>query len=400
MYEVNKIIFYFFIYAFFGWIIEFLYKSIKFKKIVNPGFLTGPFVPVYGIGALLILVFDYYLKFYIPFWGRLIIYSIMLNILEYYTGALLEEIFHIKLWDYSNMFLNIKGRICLLHTIYWVLLSCLLILFIEPFIFKMGKSINDKYLIIINNFLISYLVIDLLYSIKLMNNLILFIKKIKKNFLNIKKSNFKITYLSNKRLFDSFPILKDYFLINIKKNINYIFLKLHILKDNKMNQFKLNDKENDEFYNISKDILNHEKFLELKNYKHHDKSIYEHVISVARISYKIGKLFKLEIKSLVRGALLHDFFFYDWRLNKPVFDNKKKLHAFYHARHAYENAIKYFKLNKIEKDIILKHMFPLTSGLPKYKETIVVLIVDKIVASKELLIGITNNKILREKKSA
>ena len=131
-----------------------------------------------------------------------------------------------------------------------------------------------------------------------------------------------------------------------------------------------------------KDILNSDKMLLEKRYMQHGNvSIYEHSLKVAYLSLKIAKRFNINIdeRSLVRGALLHDYFLYDW--HKKSYYHKK--HAWRHASIAYKNASKDFKLNKIEKDIILKHMFPVNIKLPKYKESYIVSIADKISATKE-----------------
>ena len=131
---LQKWITYFFIYSIIGWIIESIYVSIIFKKVVNSGFLIGPIIPVYGCGAITLLIIEQYIAVYIPIGIRLLLYTIIANVIEYYTGALLEEMFHIKLWDYSNKFLNIKGRICLLQSIYWAGLSWIVLVIIHPFI--------------------------------------------------------------------------------------------------------------------------------------------------------------------------------------------------------------------------------------------------------------------------
>lgn len=387
MKELNLLITFFFIYSFFGWIIECTYKAIIFKRFINSGFLFGPFVPLYGLGALVIIVFENYIGF-LPLWVRLIIFTITANLIEYYAGALLEAVFHVKLWDYSNMFLNIKGRICLLHSIYWMLLSFLFIKYIHPFIKNIVGKIPDGYLLSANNLLIIYITLDLLYSVKFMNKFLKFVNMIKLNFKMLPKVAFEKVTSARKRLIFAFPNLKKYLEESLKENFFNALEKLKALKNvnNKKEKVILSEEEQKEFYSITEDIITHPIIEELKKYKHHHRSIYHHSLTVAMISYKIAKFFKLDYISTARGALLHDFFFYDWRKERPMFKNKKQLHGFYHNIEALKNAKKYFKLNEIEKDIILKHMFPLTPHVPKYKETVLVLIVDKIVASKELFV--------------
>jgi uncharacterized protein len=140
-----------------------------------------------------------------------------------------------------------------------------------------------------------------------------------------------------------------------------------------------------EFYNIIKDIYEHDEFLKLKEHYHHNSSIYEHVMDVSYFSYRVCKFLKLDYQSAARGALLHDFFLYDWR-NHDVPDlPEDKLHGIEHPKIALTNAEKHFILNDIEKDIVIKHMWPLTLVPPKYKESFIVSFADKYLASKEFV---------------
>lgn len=115
--------------------------------------------------------------------------------------------------------------------------------------------------------------------------------------------------------------------------------------------------------------------------QHGDVSVYEHCINVAFFSLYLAKRFRLSVdrQSLVRGALLHDYFLYDWHENDP----SHRLHGFHHARRALENACRDFPLNQREKDIIAKHMFPLNLRPPRYKESALVCAADKCCALLE-----------------
>ncbi len=140
----------------------------------------------------------------------------------------------------------------------------------------------------------------------------------------------------------------------------------------------------DRFFTLAEDILRHPAFQRQKAYRHHKASLFEHSILVAYSAHRVARRLKLDEKSVVRGALLHDFFLYDWhvegrRVRKPLF----KKHGFTHARRAMENADFYFDLNPREKDIILKHMFPLNWRPPRYLESWIVNFVDSIVTIKE-----------------
>jgi len=135
--------------------------------------------------------------------------------------------------------------------------------------------------------------------------------------------------------------------------------------------------QNKEFIEITKDLLTNEKVKEMKNYRqHYDISTYEHCLNVSYISYKICKKLKLDYISMARAAMLHDLFLYDWRNSKKRL-HLNQYHAFAHPKIALENASKLFDLNEKEKDIIVKHMWPVTIKLPKYKETYIITLVDK-----------------------
>ena len=138
------------------------------------------------------------------------------------------------------------------------------------------------------------------------------------------------------------------------------------------------------FYAIAKPIITHPKFIMQKNYRHHTTNLYEHCILVAYHSFVYAKNRNLDETSITRGALLHDFFLYDWRKDgKRIKKRGFKKHGFTHAKTAYKNASNHFNLNAMEKDIILKHMFPLNIKPPMYKESWIVSIIDNIVTFKE-----------------
>lgn len=106
----------------------------------------------------------------------------------------------------------------------------------------------------------------------------------------------------------------------------------------------------------------------------------EHSIHVSYTSYKIAKRLGWDARSTARGGLLHDLFYYDWRVTKF-----KKSHAWVHPRLAVRNAKKLIDLNQVEEDIIVKHMWGATLAPPRYKESYIVTMVDKYWAVKEAM---------------
>lgn len=131
-----------------------------------------------------------------------------------------------------------------------------------------------------------------------------------------------------------------------------------------------------------KDLLVNDMVQSMKQFHHHARTTcFDHALSVSYYSYLICRYLDLDYVSAARGGLLHDLFLYDWRTT-TLTDGK---HAFRHSAIALQNARQVFSLNRIEQDIIEKHMWPLTIKPPKYKESMIVCFVDKFCASKEII---------------
>ncbi|MBQ4583821.1 MAG: putative ABC transporter permease [Bacilli bacterium] len=153
---------YFIIYSFIGYIVEVMFMSILNKKIINRGFLCGPICPIYGMGAVGMLLF---LKRYRHDYVALFIFGALIaSVLEYVVSYTLEKVFHNKWWDYSNNKFNINGRVCLLNAFLFGLCSVGLIEFIHPFISKFVLIIPKNLLVIIFIILIVVLIADTIFS--------------------------------------------------------------------------------------------------------------------------------------------------------------------------------------------------------------------------------------------
>ena len=120
-------------------------------------------------------------------------------------------------------------------------------------------------------------------------------------------------------------------------------------------------------------------------YQHGVVTTFAHSIRVACLAVWIADRLRLwhrvDLHSLIRAALLHDYFLYDW--HTP--DKSHRLHAFSHAGRALENARRDFRLNRIERNMIRSHMFPLNKSVPKYRESIILCAADKLCAVAETL---------------
>ena len=137
-------------------------------------------------------------------------------------------------------------------------------------------------------------------------------------------------------------------------------------------------------HELGKEILASDNMKREKRFiQHANVSTYEHSIGVATMSLTLAAILRVKVDkvSLVRGALLHDFFLYDWHDKTAM----PKAHAYLHPLIAFDNAKKEFRLNAIEKNIIQAHMFPLSIVMPKYKESWIVVMADKICAMNEIV---------------
>lgn len=153
---------YLIIYSFAGWVLESVYKSIYQKKFVNSGFLRGPYCPIYGFGAIIMLLTLSFLKekpillFLASFF--------ILSCWEYLVGLFLEKAFKTKYWDYSNLKFNIHGRVCLKNSIFWGILGLVFICVIHPFVEERLHQIPTDLLLYTNIIIGTAMLVDLVVS--------------------------------------------------------------------------------------------------------------------------------------------------------------------------------------------------------------------------------------------
>lgn len=138
-----------------------------------------------------------------------------------------------------------------------------------------------------------------------------------------------------------------------------------------------------EFYNEIKDLLRSDAVQQLKIYTHHKHATrFEHSLYVAYRSFVLAKKLGWDSRAAARGGLLHDLYLYDQHDDTP----RKGWHLLVHPAAAYAEASARFDLTPVEKDIILKHMWPIAVHLPKYRESVAVMLMDKYCACMEALL--------------
>ena len=158
----DKIIFYFIIYSFLGWCLESIYKTVIFRKPTNSGFLYGPFCPMYGVGAIIMIMAGKLSNnILIIFLMGIIIFTVW----EYVVAVVLEKLFKTKYWDYSELKFNFQGRVCLKNSIYWGILAVLLIFLIQPGIEKLTELIPNNLILYLNIIFIIAIVVDIGFTL-------------------------------------------------------------------------------------------------------------------------------------------------------------------------------------------------------------------------------------------
>lgn len=183
----------FLIYSILGWIMESTYICLVNKKFVDRGFLMGSYCPIYGFGALIVIL---YLTQYKDNILTVFVMSMVLcSVLEYITSYLLEKIFKARWWDYSNRNLNLNGRICGYNSLLFGIASTFVLYVINPIITSLTKHIDTNVLFIISIIGLIIFTIDTIISCKI-------IRKLKNTINNLEKrdSTAEITKLVKEKL--------------------------------------------------------------------------------------------------------------------------------------------------------------------------------------------------------
>ncbi len=136
----------FLIYSFVGWVCETVFCSLAARKFINRGFLSGPFCPIYGFGATMILLLFSGLRDHL----LLLFVASMVgtSALEYLTSLILEKVFHLSLWDYSHRRWNLHGRICLRNSLLFGVMSVLMVEVIHPHVVGFLAILPEKLLLL------------------------------------------------------------------------------------------------------------------------------------------------------------------------------------------------------------------------------------------------------------
>jgi len=298
-----------------GWVLEVCYRSAHARRFVNPGLLMGPYLILYGAGALTLVASGWLLA------GsgvivKALVYVVMLTGLELGSGFLAEHLFHIRLWDYSDQRFNIRGHICPRFTAYWVAAAFVFEYLVYPAYRGLLRDVPAEMVTALTGVVAVVMAAD--------------------------------------------------FTVVVGRRLIALPQRPEVLKKR--------------FDDIARPLLETPEVARLSDYPHHlAKTRLQHVTEVAWLAYLWGSRLSLAGSAIVRGALLHDLFYYDWLTGGP------RLHGFRHPLIALANAREITGLTKKEEDIIMKHMWPLTVAPPLYMESLIVSIADTVCAARDYL---------------
>ena len=327
--NITGLVFIFFMFSFFGWLFELFLEVAAGRGFVNRGFLYGPVVPVYAAGFFVAYVLCRPLSY-----SPLLVFlcsSAVCTVLEYVTGFLLEKYLRVRAWDYDlhpfTFWCNYKKRIALTASLTFGLFTLFVIYFLWNRVCLLLDFLGRKTVVIADILFVSVFCIDLVLSFR--------------------------KYIKNKRAG----------LFSITNGLDYSGEDMAF------------------FAAVSKDILADEQFLECKKYVQHGRtSVYHHSIAVAKMCARLSSFWKVNDRAgLIRAALLHDFFLYDWH------KEWKLTHGFTHPVLAADNARARFNISEKEYSFIRTHMWPFTLlHPPQYREGWYICFSDKIVSLSEI----------------
>ena len=227
---------FFYIYCFLGWCYESTYCSIRDKKLTNRGFLHGPFLPIYGSGAIALLLLTNPVKDNIIL--TFIVAMIGASILELVTGMVMEEIFKVRYWDYSESRLNIKGYISLVPSLLWGIMGILLMNLIHSPIERLVFRLEHKAFYIVVLIITICMAVDFAISFRTaidLRNILISMEQAKVELSKIQKR-------------------MDLIIATAGETVNQISIRLTSLKDmkevieNKLDRISFILKENPKLY--------------------------------------------------------------------------------------------------------------------------------------------------------
>ena len=426
------------IFAFAGWIFECVLNVVREGAWENRGFLFGPSCPIYGVGAVSYLIaFDNQAvtSGAFPLWGVFLTAMLGSAVLEYATSVAMEKIFHARWWDYSNMPLNINGRVCLPASVLFGIGGVATATLLVPLFHAAQAAVPPLAWEAVAVAIVAIFSIDATLSFSALTELLQKVEAATVEFDRAMETGVANAHEQRRRVasaieggigrasvtFRLFNILTfgritsklppakrtvppqaQEFVSGLSARQKRVFASIKGFSNSKAQALgdagrnalhnlnariaeRKRDKEASEarFAELAGKITAAPSVLEMREYRHHGRvSTYEHSLRVAQCAWNLSR--KLpgarNEQALVRAAILHDYFGYDWH------KTSNKDHAVNHPVIAAERACADFELSPKERNIILAHMWPLPpTRLPRSAEAWLVCLADKICSLQETL---------------
>ena len=206
------VLFLFFLGSSFGWVLELFYRRLfSAKKWLNPGFLVGPYLPLYGFGLILLYFLSNIPLDFLPnkIWQgtvAVLLMGLAMTVIEYLAGLIFIHGMKVKLWDYSNEWGNLQGIICPKFSLFWTALAALYRFLIHPFFLGAVSWLFDHFaFVFVVGMFYGVLLVDVVWSFRLLTKIRAFAKK---NKIVVRLEEFKkeIAERANKNKFGQFII--------------------------------------------------------------------------------------------------------------------------------------------------------------------------------------------------
>lgn len=225
------------IYAFAGWIMETIYRSSIQHRLVNPGFLTGPFLPIYGLFATIVIWTSGLIGN--AAWPWQFAWFVFLStVLEYFAGWFFERFYHLQLWDYHSTPLNLHGRIALPFSLLWGILGLVFYQLVNPTVQLQLSLIPYPLRAVFAIILTAYVTWDLIHSSLLLRRLEHFVSVFQERYERLELPTFHIACSPFYRLLHTYPKMRH----TVHEKMALLHDKLEVLE----NFLKLQRKK---FYN-------------------------------------------------------------------------------------------------------------------------------------------------------
>ncbi len=166
-YEPTSIILFFFIFSFVGWLWEVGLYLFRDGILVNRGTMYGPWLPIYGVGCTLIVLLTKFKTFRKMLKNPLLTFGVVMalcTIIEYFTSWYIEKVSGIMYWDYTGVFMNIKGRVCFECSMFFGIGGCLCVYFVAPFLERRLQRFTTKFKVTVCTLLALLFCSDSIYS--------------------------------------------------------------------------------------------------------------------------------------------------------------------------------------------------------------------------------------------